>query len=375
MRPLRILQVLRSPVGGLFRHVADLAHGLNERGHQVGIVADSSTGGARAEATLGELARELALGVVRLPMSRLPSPGDVSALLAIGRHAASVNADVVHGHGSKGGLYARAPYLISGARLRAYTPHGGSLHYTAGAAARVFGGAEKLLERTTDLFLFESQFAAERYSTHITPTRKLTRVVHNGVHDAEFAAVPPDVNAADILFIGELRLAKGIDTLVDALPLAAASLGRPLSLNLVGEGPDEAALRKLVQQRGLEQRITFAGAIPARDAFALGRILAVPSRNESLPYIVLEAAAAGIALVATNVGGIPEIFGADAPALIPPDDPAALASAICARMQDSVEARQLGQRLRERVRQHFSVAAMVDGVLDAYRAGLAGKAG
>ena len=68
--------------------------------------------------------------------------------------------------------------------------------------------------------------------------------------------------------------------------------------------------------------------MPARQAFALGRVLVVPSRAESLPYVVLEAAAAGMPLIATRVGGIPEIFGPHAGRLVPPDDAAALAAAI-----------------------------------------------
>ena len=68
--PLKILHVLRAPVGGLFRHVVDLARGQAALGHQVGIVADSSTGGTTAEAILAELSHDLALGLTRLPMSR-----------------------------------------------------------------------------------------------------------------------------------------------------------------------------------------------------------------------------------------------------------------------------------------------------------------
>ena len=68
--PLNILHVLRAPVGGLFRHVADLARGQAARGHRVGMIADATTGGARGEAMLAELKAELALGLTRVAMSR-----------------------------------------------------------------------------------------------------------------------------------------------------------------------------------------------------------------------------------------------------------------------------------------------------------------
>ena len=64
--PLNILHVLRAPVGGLFRHVVDLARGQAERGHRVGLIADSLSGGATAEATLADLSHTLALGLTRV---------------------------------------------------------------------------------------------------------------------------------------------------------------------------------------------------------------------------------------------------------------------------------------------------------------------
>jgi glycosyltransferase involved in cell wall biosynthesis len=96
--------------------------------------------------------------------------------------------------------------------------------------------------------------------------------------------------------------------------------------------------------------------------------MVVPSRMESFPYVVLEAAAAGMPLVATNVGGIPEIFGPDANRLVPPDQPAALAGAI-RRAQADVIAREtsLKASLRARVHENFTVDAMVEAVIGAYR--------
>jgi glycosyl transferase family 4 len=124
---LNILHVLRAPVGGLFRHVVDLARGQAACGHRIGLVADTSTGGAEAEAGLALLAPHLALGLTRVAMSRQLGLRDAAARTHVARRAAEVEADVVHGHGAKGGAYAR---LISSRRaIRVYTPHGGSLHY------------------------------------------------------------------------------------------------------------------------------------------------------------------------------------------------------------------------------------------------------
>lgn len=133
--PLSIVHVLRAPVGGLFRHVVDLAREQAARGCMVGVIADSSTGGERAESIFHDLAPYLTLGVLRLAMPRLPGPSDAANALIIARKLAAIAPDVVHGHGSKGGLYARAPGLLGrGGPVRAYTPHGGSFHYSSGAA-------------------------------------------------------------------------------------------------------------------------------------------------------------------------------------------------------------------------------------------------
>jgi Glycosyltransferase Family 4 len=95
---LNILHVLRAPVGGLFRHVVDLARGQIARGHRVGLISDLTTGGAQAEATFAALAPELALGLTRVAMSRQIGLLDVNAARHVARHVADTAADVVHHH-------------------------------------------------------------------------------------------------------------------------------------------------------------------------------------------------------------------------------------------------------------------------------------
>ena len=107
MSPLNILHVFRTPVGGLFRHVLDLSRAQAARGHRVGIIADSSTGNARSDSQFAEIAPHLALGITRLPMQRNPNPSDLGTLMQVTKIISRSDADVVHGHGAKGGLYGR----------------------------------------------------------------------------------------------------------------------------------------------------------------------------------------------------------------------------------------------------------------------------
>ncbi len=366
---MNILHVFRAPVGGLFRHVLDLTRGQIARGHRVGVVADSLTGGTRAAEILHRQEPELTLGLSRFPMQRHAGFGDFAALNHVMRRAAETGADVVHGHGAKGGAYARL--MIGHKRaVRAYTPHGGSLlfgHHTL--AGRFYLATERILMLRGDLFLFESAYSEAIFRKKIGNPRGLVRIVHNGVSRAEFEPIVLKPDATDLMFIGELRDVKGIDVLIDAIALMHRD-GRPVTATLVGNGPDRAALRAQVERNGLARAVRFMPAMPAREALGLGWVMVAPSRAESLPYVVLEAAAASKPLITTKVGGILEIYGPLTGKLVPPRDALALAQAIARALDHPEEAADTAQKLRDRVASLFSVDAMVDGALSAYAAAL-----
>jgi glycosyltransferase involved in cell wall biosynthesis len=372
MVPLNILHVLRTPVGGLFRHVLDLGRGQIARGHRVGIIADRDSGGPAADASLAEIAPSLALGLSRTPMRRVPGPWDLPALLHVMRRIGETRADVVHGHGAKAGAFVRLA-MNTGRATRVYTPHGGSLHYDPNSlTGRLFLGTEKLLMPHGDLYVFESTYSAGIFRKKVGAPKSLTRVVHNGVSEGEFAGVETKADASDLLFIGELRLLKGIDVLIAAIARLRAQ-GRLVSTTIVGAGSDKPQFESDVARYGLSDLVRFAGAMPARRAFTLGRVLVVPSRAESLPYTVLEGAAAGKPMIATSVGGIPEIFGSQASRLVPRDDPDALARAIVDGLDHADETERLATSLRAHVANSFTIEGMVDGVLAGYADALAAK--
>jgi glycosyltransferase involved in cell wall biosynthesis len=373
--PLRILHVLRAPVGGLFRHVVDLAREQAARGHQVGLVTDSSTGGDQAESILRTLAPSLTLGVTRLRMRRLPHFSDLVVAYKVALLLDELQPDVVHGHGAKGGLYARLPLLLpfyprtQRHILRAYTPHGGSLHFDPdNLTNRSYMWVERMLERVTDLIPFESQYAKNRFVTNVGLTRALALVVPNGIGPEELEPVTPAPDAAEFLYVGELRLCKGVDILIEALAMASERLEFRPRLVLVGSGPDEKTFRALGERLGVSSQLQFRPPMRAREAFSLGRIIVLPSRAESLPYVVLEAVGAEVPIVATNVGGLPEIFGGHADRLVPSDNARALAEAMIAmHTTPSSERARVCREMAERVGARFSLKAMAEGVLQGYR--------
>ncbi len=367
--PLKILHLLRAPLGGLFRHVADLVRGQLAHGHRIGIVADSTRLGPHPEGILEELRPDLAFGITRISIGRQLNPGDISSGSHISKLIRETDVDVVHGHGAKGGAFARlcAPGHPA---IRAYTPHGGSLLYRPGTlASNFYIMLERVLRPRTDLFLFESDFVAELYHQKVGAAGTLERVVRNGVGPEEFVDIAPAPDAQDILFIGELRPVKGVDVLINAVAKIRSN-GLPVTAAIVGSGPSRPELEAQVERLGLSQVVRFHGPVPARKAFTLGKLAVIPSRAESMPYIVLETAAAGVPLISTRVGGIPDIFGAQAGRLLPPDDLPSLVAAITGAVKNPERMMASTSALRERVRQEFSIEQMVEGVLAGYREAL-----
>lgn len=369
--PLRIIHCFRSPVGGIFRHVRDLVMRHAAEGHAVGILCDSSTGGPHEERLFEALLPHLSLGLTRLPIRRAISLSDFGALQASYRHIKSLQPDILHGHGAKGGVVAR----LIGSRLRAnryrvarlYSPHGGSLHYDRRRpSGQLVFRLERFLEGFTDQIVFVCDFERRTYEAKVGTPKIPARVIYNGITDDEFAAVPAGTNGADFLYIGMMRDLKGPDVFIDALAKAEHSLGRRLSAVMVGDGPDKDRYRQVIAERGLSDRVSLFDAMPARQAFAMAEIVVVPSRAESMPYIVLEALAAEKPLIATRVGGIPEVMGADSAALAAPGDAADLARL----MQEALTVPGWRERVMPRpdtFRSIFSASHMAQDMMQLYR--------
>jgi glycosyltransferase involved in cell wall biosynthesis len=365
-RPLRILHAVRTPVGGIFRHILDLANGQVDRGHHVGIIADTLTGGERAKEALAQIEPRLKLGIHRFPIRREPSFADVMAWLRLRRLIHRLKPDVLHGHGAKTGIYIRLKAQTKDV-IRVYTPHGGSLHYPLNTLKGAFySRLERALMNSTDLFLFESAFARDTYQRIVGTPKGLARCVFNGVTADEFDPVARAGDATDVVYVGEFRHIKGADLVIDAVARLHAD-SKPITLTLAGDGEEMEALKAQVERLGLIHSVRFIGHVKARYGFSKGKLLVVPSRGDSMPYVVIEAGAAGIPMVAANVGGIPEIFGEHTDALFAPNVAGAIADAIESALENPEAAQARAKSLRERIFLHFSQKAMVEGVLAGYR--------
>ncbi|MBB4304799.1 glycosyltransferase involved in cell wall biosynthesis [Rhodobium orientis] len=373
---LRIVHCIRAPVGGVFRHVSDLATAQAAAGHAVGLICDSTTGGSFEDARIAALGEHLSLGVTRIPMRRHVSPRDILSSWRVAREIGRMAPDVLHAHGAKGGAFARiigAILRMTGHRMaRFYCPHGGSLHYEARSLqGRVYFTAERLMEHVTDGLVFVSRFEADAYREKVGAPIVPQKVVHNGLRPEEFEPVVPVEDADDFLFIGTLRDLKGPDLFIRALARLRENGPTSPTGVIVGAGDDKPAYQRLVTELGLQAVVRFEDPMPAREAFRLARCVVIPSRAESLPYIVLEAIAAHRPLITTRVGGIPEIFGPESRLLVTPDDDRALAAHMAAFLKDGAGFQSAANARAERLRRPFSLAAMAGEIEAFYRETLA----
>ncbi|MGI9405347.1 MAG: glycosyltransferase family 4 protein, partial [Hyphomicrobiaceae bacterium] len=353
-----------------FRHVYDLATEQAREGHDVGILCDSNTFDGLTETRLGELAGICTLGVHKTSMSRLVSHRDPLAFHRTASLARQLNCKILHGHGAKGGVFARMSARLNQRygydAYSFYTPHGGTLNYRPGTrVSRFFLNIEKRLLPLTDGLCFESQFAADKFEETIGKPECAVRIIPNGVRPEEFVPHVLNDDAADFVYLGELREAKGVHLLVDALGRLKNS--HNATAFIVGDGPHKKNLMAQAERLGIADRVRFPGAMPAREAFKGGRFFVMPSLAESFPYVVLEAAAQGIPAIVTNVGGVAEITSIDYPYLIEANNVDMLSEAMACALNGRADLTMGTQALQARVREKFSTAGMAASVLDIYR--------
>ena len=306
--PRRVLLVLATSTGGVGRHVASLATGLVDRGFDVTVAGPASTGRVFGFPCF-----------VEVEVGARPSPvRDARALLALRRLAK--DADLVHGHG----LRAASLAVLCG-RPVVTTWHNA-------VAGRLGRALERLVARRSDVVLAASADLAERARA----------VGGKDVRLAPVAAPPliatgrdPGLGTPLVLAVGRLHPQKGYDTLVAALPWLRGAV-----VAVAGDGPLEAELRAAGPEvHWLGRRDDVADLLAAAD------VLVLPSRWEARSLTVQEAMRAGTPVVATAVGGLPELVQ-DGAVLVPPGDPQALGVAVRALLDDPAAARALAARGR-----------------------------
>jgi len=375
---------MEATIGGTRRHLIDVARGQKAAGVDVH-VACSTLRQPSLKAELARLEQE-GVGVLELPMIReLRLATDRRHTAELAEHLRRLRPDVVHTHSSKAGALGRWASLRAGVGRRVHTPHTFAFLFEAlfsPAKRRLYRAVEGFLGRRTDRMIAVSGEEGETIRGSGVCAPEIVRVVPNGIDPAPYAAdgaarervrrelgLAPEDDAAPLaLVVGLLYEAKGQDVALHAL--ASPELrGSGLAIAFAGDGDRRAEYEALAAELGVADRARFLGwrdDVPA--LLAAADLLVLPSRWEGMPYIVLEAFASGLPVVATRVDGTRELvvdgetgFGS------PIGDARALGAAIARLLAlEPARRRALGEAGRARVRSDYSIDAMVRGLISVY---------
>jgi len=342
-RPHRVVLVAHSHVvGGIERHVVDLAAGLRERGHEVFFAGPF-------DGWLGENMRAAGHRCLHLPMRGMY---DAWSALRLWRFCAREKISIVHGQAQRGAHYA------AWAARRAGLPCVATAHSTN--AWKWFGAGGTIIA--------VSRAVRESLLAHGLPAAGV-HVVHSGVRDLGVRARCADAGGAlTLVMLSRLERVKGHDLVLEAL----REVGDRLSCRLLVFGPDDSdwarRLRELAVSLGVVDRVEFRGATDdPGSALALADIVLAPSRREALSLTLIEAASVKRAAIAADIGGIPEVVvDGETGLLFPAGDAHALAQAILRLGGDAGARQRLARAARERFEQAFTLDAMLDGTLRVY---------
>ena len=326
-------------------------------------------------------ARANGVKIVPIPslVRRISPLNDIRALYDLVRIIKTEKPDVVNTHTSKAGILGRMAAKIARVPLIVHTPHGHVFFGHFGQIlSRIFLWAERLFAPLTDRVVALTAGESKDYMDLNVYPGEIIVTIHSGVDVEKFKQVPVgvvekkrslglDQKGLVVGFIGWLLPIKGPMHLLKAMEDVWQDHDET-ALVFIGKGDLDVDLRAEALKTGANGRVNFLGwrndideIMPIFDIFVL------PSLNEGMGRVLVEAMAAGKPIVASNVGGIPDLVEHDYNGLlVPPGDEKALAASIKQLINDPEKAKMMGQRGRESCHQ-FSVEAMVDKIDNLYQ--------
>ena len=387
---MRVLRVIaRLNLGGPALHVAYLTEGLEERGYETTLVAGSL---ARGEGSMAHVAQGRGIDVVTLPdLHREISPfHDLRAAHRLAAVIRRVRPHILHTHTAKAGAVGRAAALLAGEARPPITVHTFHGHVLRGYFGPVQGGFFRLLERrlasmTTALVAVSPEVRDDLVALGVAPREKFT-VIRLGVELEERVGAPPDARertrrllgiAHDrftVGWIGRMTAVKRADDILLAFKRLRET-GVDACLCLVGDGPDRDDVEEKAHELGIVRDCFFLGyqgdVAPFYAAFDA---LVLPSANEGTPVSAIEALASRRPVVATRVGGVPDVVrdGVDG-FLVEAGDVEGLAERLGRLAGDPELATRMGETGRERILERYCVARLVGDIDALYRRLLAEK--
>jgi glycosyltransferase involved in cell wall biosynthesis len=388
--PVRVLRVIaRLNLGGPALHVAYLSAGLEERGYETTLVAGSL---GKGEGSMAYVAEQKGVEIVTIPdLSREISPlHDLRAAQRLAGIIRSMQPHILHTHTAKAGAVGRTAAMLAGdARppIVVHTFHGHVLRgYFGPVRSRFFRMLERGLARSsTALVAVSPEVRDDLVALGVAPRDKFT-VIRLGVELEQRVAFTDETRARArrmlgvpgdrfiVGWIGRMTAVKRADDILLAFKRLRRG-GTDACLCLVGDGPDRDEVEELAHDLGVVRDCLFLGyQHDVAPFYAAFDALVLPSANEGTPVSAIEALAAGRPVVATRVGGVPDVVrdGVDG-FLVDPGDVASVAARLAELAADPARAREMGEAGRTRVRERYSVGRLVDDVDRLYRELLAAK--
>ena len=330
--------------------------------------------------------RKRGLEVINIPslVRRISPLNDLMALISIFQLLHHSKPDIVHTHTSKAGILGRLAAWMARVPIIIHTPHGHVFYGHFGSLlSRIFLHIEKLLGKITHHQIALTHQECNDYLRLAVSQPTNTSVIHSGVDVHRFIegakqrkkkrkelGVPPD--SLVIGYVGWLVSIKGVTYLISAMARVVEQHPESI-LVLAGKGDDkgdeETKLRERVEGLGLEDRVRFLGwRADVDEIMASFDIFVLPSLNEGMGRVLVEAMAAGLPIVASRVGGIPDLVkDGQNGLLVPSEDAAALGKAICDLLADKKERKRMGETGKRMCRQ-YSSEAMVEQIHSLYTA-------
>ncbi len=357
-----VVQILEATTGGTRRHLRDVVLGLDRERFRVSVLcATRRDPGIHDD--FGEF-RLAGTTIQEVDMLRRVAPGhDLLALCRLTRRLKALAPDVVHTHSSKAGVLGRLAARRAGVPRVIHTPHVFAFQMQVPAALRrLYAAIERRAARWADTFVCVCRAEAQAVTETLGAPSTAVALIPNGIDLPPNPTRKPSPDSLTIGFAGRLVLQKGPDLLLEALPRVRQALPSA-RIVILGRGEMETALRARIEELGLSDVCEVQVPDPSQDLMPIVAnfdLCVMPSRWEAMPYTLLEAMALGVPVVASFVGGIPEVItdGRNG-LLVPPEDPAALAAAIARLGWDADLRRRLGDAARWTVARNHTREGMI----------------
>ena len=356
-----VLHVLESLEGGTYRHVRELLPELSARGYPVALATSFRRDPSLRQAVFSAFA-EQNITLHELPLRRAISPfSDIRSAILLARLIRTLKPNIIHTHSSKAGFLGRLVGAALGVPV-VHTPH--AFPFLMEGAKRRYRFLERLVRPKTSALIAVSQEEARAARALLGFPSERIQFIPNGTR---YSAAPTTESAPRkaVGFFGRLSRQKGVDLLLRAIA------DMDVEVCIHGSGEDEAALRRQCDRLRIAHRVRFMGECLQEDVVTCMRgyaAIVIPSRWEGFPYVVLDACAAGVPVIAARVGGIPDIIqdGING-VLFPANDAQALSNAIAMLLQNPSHGHTLALAAQTTLATH-TLSGMTDQIEAVYSA-------